>query len=321
MIKKIITGIFIGSLLFVSTNIKAAPLFKDKQVVDSNKEWTIHFNQEVAFDDLSKQGIAVIDSKGNNANAVLNLGQDNKSIIVSAPSSEYKAGEKYKLIINNKVHSKNSKNIKQDIVVNFSVKDDIVTFKDSNVEKAIRNSINKPTGDLLKSDVENITDLTLDDRAIKDISGIENLINLKKLYLDRITINNLDALKNLSNLESLRLEYVKLGDMTALENMINLKYLYLDGMNIKDISLLKNLTNLEDLTFDGDIELSDISPLKGLIKLKDVSFLDCPIKDISPLKDLINLKFMQIDGIQVSNSDRQALKNAIPNCEIWYIGG
>ncbi|HIG0361210.1 MAG: hypothetical protein E6274_11415 [Clostridium sp.] len=43
----------------------------------------------------------------------------------------------------------------------------IVVFKDKNLEKAIRDTINKPTGYLLKSDVEKITELNADNKKYR----------------------------------------------------------------------------------------------------------------------------------------------------------
>jgi len=121
MIKKIMISSVVSIFaVLVSMNAKAAT-FTDNQVVSSNKSWTIHFNKKVSFDDLSKQGIAVTDEKGNKVNVTLNLGQDGSSIIVNAPEAEYEAGKKYKLTIGTQVHNDDS-SIKQSVVVNFSVK-------------------------------------------------------------------------------------------------------------------------------------------------------------------------------------------------------
>ncbi len=55
-----------------------------------------------------------------------------------------------------------------------------VFFLDSNVESAIRMQIDKPTGDITKSDLETITNLTLS--RVTDLTGLEYCTNLT--YLD-----------------------------------------------------------------------------------------------------------------------------------------
>lgn len=112
MIKKLIIVAFFSLLLSLPISVKAAEL-PDNVVVDKQKQWVIHFNHEIAQDNLLNQKITITDSKGNNVNVALKLGQDNKSVSAMAPSNGYNAGEKYKLIISNKICDKNGKNIKK----------------------------------------------------------------------------------------------------------------------------------------------------------------------------------------------------------------
>lgn len=121
VIKKVMISSVVSIFaLLAAMNAKAAT-FTDNQVVSSNKSWTIHFNKKVSFDYLSKQGILVIDEKGNKLNVTLNLGQDGSSVIVNAPEAEYEAGKKYKLTIGTQVHN-NDSSIKQSVIMNFSIK-------------------------------------------------------------------------------------------------------------------------------------------------------------------------------------------------------
>lgn len=132
MCKKIITIITFMFLLLISTSVKAAA-FTDNQTVDSNKTWTIHFNDEVLLDELTKHDIAVTDSNGNNVNATVQLGQDNKTVIVSPPKVGYKFGEKYKLTIGTKVHNKNNNSIRNTVTLNFSIKSEEKGNTNSNI--------------------------------------------------------------------------------------------------------------------------------------------------------------------------------------------
>lgn len=125
MLKKLtvttISTVFVF-IMIISTNVKAVK-FTDNQTVDAHKTWTIHFNQDVLFDNLSRQNITVTDSKGNIADINPTLGQDDKTIVVSAPSSGYTAGENYTLTIGDKVYSKSNKNLQNNVVVHFNIKD------------------------------------------------------------------------------------------------------------------------------------------------------------------------------------------------------
>lgn len=267
MIKKLVVGLAIGVvLLFSAISVKAAT-FTDNQVVDANKKWTIHFNQTVFLDDPLKQDIKVIDSKGKKANITFNFGQDEKTIIVNAPQDGYLAGEKYTLIIDGYVHSKMGKSINEAVKLNFSVKDYVVTFKDKTLEQIIRNKINKPTGDILKGDVEKITELYAKDTNISDISGLENLNNLECLDLSGSKISDIGVLENLQKLEAVYLDNTQVTDISALKNLAkNLSVLSLKNDKISDISVLKNFKNLQSIDLDGtEVTASNKQELENIL--------------------------------------------------------
>lgn len=123
MKNKFIIGILFSILLLLSPGVKAAN-FTDNQTVDVNKTWTIKFTDEVGFDDLTKQSIAVTDSSGNKVNVGIQMGQDNKTITVTAPQGGYTAGESYILDIKNQVHSSKGKALKKEYKLHFNIEND-----------------------------------------------------------------------------------------------------------------------------------------------------------------------------------------------------
>ena len=60
-----------------------------------------------------------------------------------------------------------------------------ITFTNKTLEKALREKMNKPEGDILKNDVLKIDELNLSykEKELKSLDGIENLTNLKSLNL------------------------------------------------------------------------------------------------------------------------------------------
>lgn len=98
------------------------------------------------------------------------------------------------------------------ITVNNSTANSIVTFKDKNLEYLVRAEINKPTGDILKSDVEKITELRADYAWIQDISGVDSLTNLQQLDLRVNQISDINVLKGLTNLKFLYLTSNSIND-------------------------------------------------------------------------------------------------------------
>ena len=70
---------------------------------------------------------------------------------------------------------------------------------DSHLEAAIRDILDKPSGDITRSDCESIVSLTLR-KAISDFTGIENLTNLTYLNLSYNQISDIISLNTLTNL-------------------------------------------------------------------------------------------------------------------------
>ena len=100
-----------------------------------------------------------------------------------------------------------------------------VDFNKINIEKAIRKELNKPTGELTKSD----------------------LYKIRELSLGRYQLTNVSALKQLQQLAWLDLYENQLTDVTALGQLEQLKYLDLHGNQITDLSALKELKQLSEL--------------------------------------------------------------------------
>ncbi|WP_333887468.1 GDSL-type esterase/lipase family protein [Clostridium sp.] len=89
--------------------------------VAANKKWTITFTGEVGYDDSTKNAIVVTDGEGNKVNTTLELGEDNKSIIVYPPTTGYTEGKSYILTVGKQCHDKNGKQMKHDRILNFSI--------------------------------------------------------------------------------------------------------------------------------------------------------------------------------------------------------
>jgi putative cell wall-binding protein len=101
----------------------------------------------------------------------------------------------------------------------------IVVFKDKNLEQVVRKAINKPTGVILKSEVNKITHLEGYGMSIGNLSGLENFTNLTRLSLNPSTNDmdtadsvNISALKGLTNLTTLCLNYNKITDYTPVSS-------------------------------------------------------------------------------------------------------
>jgi hypothetical protein len=98
--------------------------------------------------------------------------------------------------------------------------DCVVGFPDPNLEAAIREAIGKSEGDIMASNLQILIDLSLFNRNISDISGLEYLVNLDNLWLDNNQISDLSPLADLTNLTDLILGSNQIDDIYPLvQNM------------------------------------------------------------------------------------------------------
>lgn len=146
------------------------------------------------------------------------------------------------------------------------------------------------------------------DLPIKDLSPIQNLINLEELiitgtkvdtllYLEKLTklqklsardldIHDISYLKNMTEMIELDLAENQIDTVVALYNMTKLEKLDLSLNHITDISFIKNLTSVTELHIRKN-EIKTLEPLRGFYNLV---ILDCFNTDITTLEPLAGLK-------------------------------
>lgn len=280
--------------LVFTSNVYAS---NDKNsIVNAYKVWEIKFNQPVDFNKLTKDSIQVRDKNNNLVDVSLGTGDSDDTVEVIPPEKGYNLGEEYTLIITKQVYSEKNKQVKDEKSFNFKIKETSekpIVFKDDKLEEIVRKKIKKyDLQPIYKSDVEKITKLECY-KGIKDISGIENLVNLKSLSLTYCEIEDISPLKGLNNLEELML--------------------YDD--NITDVSPLRGLTNLKFLELYGN-QITDIGSLEGLINLKSLDLANNRITDITPLKGLTKLESLDLYYNSIKEDYKDTLKKDLPNCDI-----
>ena len=141
--------------------------------------------------------------------------------------------------------------------------DGLVSFPDANLEAAVRQAIEKPTGDIHKSDLNGLTNLVANSLGITYIHGLEHCTSLTYLSLWENQINDLYPLAYLSNLRRLNLGNNNITDISRLSYLNGLRQLWLTHNQIINISPLSNLTNLTLLDLSEN-QITDISPLSNL---------------------------------------------------------
>jgi len=187
--------------------------------------------------------------------------------------------------------------------------DQIIHFKDSNLEKAIRDRIDKPSGYIYKNDVKTITELFLQNKQISDITGLEYFTILEELNLHYNDIKDLNPLSELTSLKVLILSSNDIQDISYLSQLFALEKLSLEDNYIEVISSLYNLTSLKELKLSVN-EIEDISFLDGMDSLESVYLRNNKIKNIS-LTNLSSLEFILLTHNLIENISLSGLPSLL----------
>lgn len=181
-----------------------------------------------------------------------------------------------------------------------------ISFKDKNVEKAIRAALKKPKGSITSNEVLGIIELSLANSGIKSLDDFVWLKGLKKLDIsnDESVLNrfkNLDGLSTLDRLEELDVSHCELKDISPISRLKNLKVLKICGNELNSIVPLRQLKKLTDLeTTAGDREY-DMDTIAALTSLQHLYIANDKIKTLGKLKNLINLKELEIPQSNISD--------------------
>ena len=124
-----------------------------------------------------------------------------------------------------------------------------VIFPDANLQTAIRDEINKPTGDILDTDLLAMSSLGAISAGVTDLTGMEYCLGLTVADFRSNQITDISPLGGLTGLTGLILTNNDITDISPLQNLTNMMILNLSGNTISDISSLVANTGIDD----GDI--------------------------------------------------------------------
>lgn len=221
-----------------------------------------------------------------------------------------------------------------DIVAAGPYDDFIVTIPDATLDSYIRMKISKETGDLYFSDVLALTEISIINEEVGDLTGLSYLLNLKRIWLYRgsftdiqelsklsrliwidltdrymiAQVSDISPLENLHKLVSLRLGGNPIANLSPLRKLTQLKHLDIYEIEATDLSPLSDLTNLEYLSC-GNAQTNDFSPIYGLSKINDLSLWSSALDNLSFLSNFPELRKLYLSGpfpfgeMPISSSD------------------
>ncbi len=186
------------------------------------------------------------------------------------------------------------------VIVTCDLRCGAFEFKDPNLEKAVRDAVDKSDGDIYGGDIAQLTTLTASSCNIGDLAGLEHCGELTTLDLSANHIRDLSPLAQLQKLSSLDLRENEIADVTPLAGIKPLSTLWLSQNRIASMDALAELENLGRL-YLGENEIEDIAPLAGLRAVQNLYLNGNGIKDLSPLAGLENLNWLYLDNNRIED--------------------
>jgi internalin A len=143
--------------------------------------------------------------------------------------------------------------------------------------------------------------LNLDGNQVADLNPISNLTTLRRLYLGNNRFgNDITALQNLTNLTELTLWGNEIEDISIVVRFKKLEYLNVDGTRLADVSPISNLTTLKTLYAGNNLLGNRISAFQNLTNLIELTLYGNELDDISPISELSALKKLYLSNNYIS---------------------
>lgn len=213
----------------------------------------------------------------------------------------------------------------------------VIAFNDAALESLVRTAMNKPEGDILVSDAQAMTELTLEMdgsdwsiERIHDLGALQYFTNLTSLVIAWSVQNgeyydndvDISALAGLTKLTTLQIRSISISDISALGNMKDLERLLLTGTNrLNDLSPLANCKKLLTIDMPGNA-ITDISVLAGLTELQEVLLNDNCISDVMPLAGLEHLTMLLLSDNPIKDySSLAGIRAGLTDCDFEPDGG
>ena len=92
-----------------------------------------------------------------------------------------------------------------------------------------------------------IKEIDCHNNHLTSLDGIENLVNLEKLFCWNNDLNSLEGIKNLVNLKVLSCSNNLLNSLEGIENLVNMEYFNCSANHLTSLDGIENLVNLKFL--------------------------------------------------------------------------
>ena len=162
--------------------------------------------------------------------------------------------------------------------------------------------------------MKNLKSLNLDDNFITDLSVLDGLDQLERIYFSNNNVSDISFAENMDNLIQISGENSGVSDISPLKGKTKLTHVFFGNAYVTDITPLSDSRGLQKVGFN-EAQIGDLEALRGMTELEMVCLSGCNISDISPLADSRNLQFVYLGRNNVS--DLSPLKNCTGITELF----
>jgi hypothetical protein len=170
-----------------------------------------------------------------------------------------------------------------------------VSFIDPNLEAAVRAILNKPIGQLTRSNLEELTFPDFSSLSITNLAGLEYATNISGLYLTDNRITDIGALANLQQLTFLDISENEISDISRISGLTNISDLFIYNNSIRTLAPVSGLNQLYTLHANNN-QIQDAGPLLQLASLRDLTLGGNPLTNCAIISALTNLETLDVSG-------------------------
>lgn len=160
--------------------------------------------------------------------------------------------------------------------------DHAVSIPDAGLLAAIRTQLGIPTGDIMESDLFEMTTLQAYDRSITDLTGLEYCIKVTVLDITNNSISDLSPISALEQLGLLHAGSNLIVNIAPISGLAALTQADFTSNQISDLTPVTSLTGLTILDVESNLVV-DVSPVSGLTNLQTLDLGFNSVKDITPI--------------------------------------
>ncbi|EIR6826003.1 LapB repeat-containing protein [Listeria innocua] len=190
-----------------------------------------------------------------------------------------------------------SANVSAEENIDIKAAQDIVNIPDPVLKSYLNGLLGQPsTSDITEAQMDTITNVTISNNSLTDLTGLDYAHNLTLLHLsntgvtDYALVAKIPSLTNLS-IDGNNLTTDSLPDLNGLTNITNLN-LSPGKLDNSALTKFNKMPNLTYLNLDSNPSITDIMPLKSIPKLATLFVQFCGINDfrgIDSFPKLLNL--------------------------------